>query len=80
MDLEEFNIVQLELKYCERCGGLWVRQLGSGEIYCASCAIEMADVESSSRRKSPPRLPGNHKKDGISGPRVVIISGEGGNA
>jgi hypothetical protein len=43
MDLEEFNIVQLELK-------------------------------------GPRRLPGNHKRDGIPGPRVVIISGEGGNA
>ena len=80
MDSEDLKIVQLELKYCERCGGLWVRSLGCGEIYCPPCAIEMADVASPGRRRNSPRLPGNHKSEGIQGPRVVIISGEGGNA
>ena len=80
MDSEDINIVQLELKYCERCGGLWVRQLGCEEIYCASCAIEMMDVASSGRRKTSLRFPGNHKRDEILGPKLVITCGEGGNA
>ena len=29
---------KLELKYCERCGGLWLRPQGGAAVYCASCA------------------------------------------
>jgi hypothetical protein len=32
---------QFELKYCERCGGLWLRPVGGGQIYCVRCAKEM---------------------------------------
>jgi hypothetical protein len=28
----------LELKYCERCGGLGVRRPGSADNYCERCA------------------------------------------
>jgi hypothetical protein len=34
----------LELKYCERCGGLWLRPVGGGQIYCATCARGMAEL------------------------------------
>jgi Zn-finger nucleic acid-binding protein len=33
--------VQFELKYCERCGGLWLRPMGGGQIYCRACWGEM---------------------------------------
>ncbi|MGZ4788911.1 MAG: hypothetical protein ACXVZX_10365 [Terriglobales bacterium] len=33
--------VTIELKYCERCGGLWLRRVGSTEAYCVTCAPEM---------------------------------------
>jgi hypothetical protein len=36
------NQTQLELKYCERCGGLWLRPVGGGQIYCAGCAVTNA--------------------------------------
>lgn len=29
---------KLELKYCERCGGLWLRPQGGEAVYCAFCA------------------------------------------
>ncbi len=80
MDLDDAKIVQLELKYCERCGGLWVRPLGCEEIYCATCADEMMTVASSGKRKTCPRLPINHKTEGVLSPKLVVISGEGGNA
>ncbi len=80
MESEDVKIVQLELKYCERCGGLWIRRLGCEDIYCSPCAIEMMDVASSSRRRMPPRLPGNHKMEAVSGPKLVVICGGGGNA
>ncbi len=35
---------QYELKYCERCGGLWLRPVGGGQIYCAGCGREMAKL------------------------------------
>jgi hypothetical protein len=55
---EKRELIQLELKYCERCGGLWFRLKESPEVYCASCAVAMAEVASSvPRSKRHPRLP-----------------------
>jgi Zn-finger nucleic acid-binding protein len=34
----------LELKYCERCGGLWLRPVGGEQIYCRICARAMAEL------------------------------------
>lgn len=31
-----------ELKYCERCGGLWLRRQGNEEVYCKGCRQLMA--------------------------------------
>ena len=36
--------VRVELKYCERCGGLWVRECGAGEVYCGNCRAQVADL------------------------------------
>ena len=38
------NESKFELKYCERCGGLWLRPVGGGQIYCVTCAAQMADL------------------------------------
>ena len=35
--------VRVELKYCEHCGGLWVREGGAG-VYCEKCAPKVADL------------------------------------
>jgi hypothetical protein len=35
---------QFELKYCERCGGLWLRPVGGEQIYCVVCSRQMADL------------------------------------
>lgn len=40
---------ELELKYCERCGGLWLRRTGSDEVYCTDCVPKMAEVKISPR-------------------------------
>ena len=42
MEVEDVEVVQMELKYCERCGGLWLRVRGSGEIHCPGCAEQLA--------------------------------------
>ena len=41
--LNEF-LVAMELKYCERCGGLWLRPRKECGIYCPECAPEMAQL------------------------------------
>ena len=38
----EAGAVQLELKYCERCGGLWLRPKGSDLVFCVGCARALA--------------------------------------
>ena len=37
----------VELKYCERCGGLFLRAPGAGIVYCGGCAVRMSgDIDS----------------------------------
>jgi len=51
------NEMQFELKYCERCGGLWLRPVGGGQIYCVGCGRQMADLPAASRKAASPRMP-----------------------
>ena len=46
----EENKVCLELKYCERCGGLWLRPAGGSQIYCVSCAKQIEEMPPASGR------------------------------
>ena len=36
--------VRLELKYCEHCGGLWLRECGAGVVYCVNCLPRIAEL------------------------------------
>jgi hypothetical protein len=40
---EEHEAIRVELKYCEHCGGLWVREPGAG-VVCGNCAAQVADL------------------------------------
>jgi len=51
---EDNSVVQVELKYCEHCGGLWVRERGSGEVYCDRCLTKVEDLPVPKKRA---RLP-----------------------
>lgn len=35
---------KLELKYCERCGSLWLRPNGGDAVYCARCEEAIAEL------------------------------------
>ena len=35
--MSKVNVVKLELKYCEHCGGLWLRRRGDRLLYCQGC-------------------------------------------
>ncbi len=34
----------LELKYCECCGGLWLRTHGTDEVRCGACVVLWSDL------------------------------------
>ncbi len=36
--------VRVELKYCERCGGLWFRREGSNAAFCGPCTASEPEV------------------------------------
>lgn len=53
------QVIHLELKYCERCGGLWLRAAGGRGIYCARCEAAVLSMAPSTRHKSKARVPGS---------------------
>jgi Zn-finger nucleic acid-binding protein len=80
MESEDPEVVQLELKYCERCGALWLRRRGGLEVYCPPCDLEMLDLPAPRRLPSKPRVPGNHKIERKSQSGSFAICGQGGQA
>lgn len=51
--------LSLELKYCERCGGLWLRPVGGEQIYCAACGRAMAELPPASTDVRSASAPGD---------------------
>ncbi len=45
---------KLELKYCERCGGLWLRPQGGEAVYCARCQETIAELPAVRTRGNGP--------------------------
>jgi hypothetical protein len=62
--------IQVELKYCERCGGLWLRRLGADGVYCGGCRARLADM----RHVEEAPLP--NARQGKGGARGVKVSRE----
>ena len=48
--------LRVELKYCERCGGLWVREGGAG-VYCNRCQPIVADLPAPKKKPGKITLP-----------------------
>jgi hypothetical protein len=81
MKIDDPEMIQLELKYCERCGALWLRLRGVQAIYCAPCDLEMLDLPSPRRVTSRARLPGNHRIEVKARPGdLPAFCGKGGTA
>jgi len=81
MEPDVVEMVELELKYCERCGSLWLRPKGVQEVYCSRCLAKIAQLGGWWKSKSKPRLPGRApvKNEGRS-PELVAVIAEGGEA
>ena len=80
MEIEGLEIIRLELKYCERCGGLWMRAQGTGEVYCPSCAVEMSDLPAARRRRTPYLMVNDRVEIKSQCEEWSGFCGEGGNA
>ena len=74
----ESSEIQVELKYCERCGGLWLRPQGTNGVYCSSCRMclaampdpgEAAPRKPRSRRK--PRVRATVQREGLRSPAQI---------
>ena len=62
--MEAGGLSQKELKYCERCGGLWLREVGAEAAYCGRCLWRMRELP-------PPRVPDREMES-----RVASAGGE----
>ena len=56
----EGSEIQVELKYCERCGGLWLRPHETSGVYCASCRMCLAAMPNPG--EAPPRKARSRRK------------------
>jgi hypothetical protein len=66
----------LELKYCERCGGLGFRPRGSDLIFCRSCTQILAGVAPNTNLSTHVR----HRSRSLPGLERRGFWGEGGKA
>jgi len=74
MEPFEAGSIQLELKYCERCGALWLRPKDSDLLFCAGCARDMAGLVPGVRLARRRGAPENDRLT------QVAFWSEGGNA
>jgi len=80
MEIDELDIILLDLKYCERCGGLWLRPRGCNDVLCQSCSTRMSRLhEGWWRQKVRLALRTTIQADGESR-EVLVMCGDGGNA
>jgi hypothetical protein len=80
MEIEGLEIVCLELKYCERCGGLWMRAQGTQDVYCPSCALEMLDFSPSHGRRTQYLLVNDRVEIKSQCEGLPVLCSKGGNA
>jgi len=73
----ESHAIQLELKYCERCGGLWLRPKDSDLIFCGGCTKAIAGLVPLWPRG--PQVPSIRRNDEAEEWQKAFW-GEGGNA
>jgi hypothetical protein len=51
------NELRVELKYCERCGALWLRDPSTGLVYCEHCRPRMDELPAVKKQRGSIRLP-----------------------
>jgi Zn-finger nucleic acid-binding protein len=80
MEIDEVNVVLLDLKYCERCGGLWLRPQDCDDVLCASCAAQVTKLQSGWRARNIQLALKTTIESGGETREVLVMCGDGGNA
>jgi len=80
MEIEGLEIVRLELKYCERCGGLWMRTWGTEDVYWPAWAVQVSDLPAAGRRRKPHLLISDRVEIKSQCEDWPLFCSEGGNA
>ncbi len=52
---DQANVILLEPKYCELCGGLWLRPAGAGSDCCPHCRALDAELALARRAREEAR-------------------------
>ena len=79
MEIDEMEVMEMELKYCERCGALWLRLMGSEDVYCAVCGPKMAGAPAL-RKSGGTRLRISRDVHAVGGASRTLAAMEGGQA
>jgi len=79
---ENSGEVRVELKYCEHCGGLWVRERGTGVVYCERCQAQLEEMPKKKKKPGRVRLPvgPEHKYSVVSVEDLADLDAVGGVA
>lgn len=75
----EVDGVALELKYCERCGSLYLREQGGQEVYCDACVSKLLARPGYRYRTGRGGVNRDLDMEGFCD-GLALICGEGGNA
>jgi hypothetical protein len=59
------TLVYFQLKYCERCGGLWLRPDGTATPYCPACERFMAELPLRTRWPKRTNVPATNVPAGL---------------
>jgi hypothetical protein len=65
------TFVPLQLKYCERCGSLWLRPEGTATPYCPTCEPFMAALPARTRRPKRKHVPATCEPAALALPSTV---------
>ncbi|MGA7290412.1 MAG: hypothetical protein WBX02_20080 [Terriglobales bacterium] len=68
----------VELKYCERCGGLWLRPQATNGVYCATCRAclaAMPDPGTAPVRKARRRRKAKNQSGGVKAANIECLQG-----
>lgn len=72
---KEKREIGMELKYCEHCGGLWVRERDGG-VYCERCQRALDELPAAKKRPARVMLP-VHPTTAIDGYAFGIVAKDG---
>ena len=67
------HFIKLELKYCERCGGLWIRRRGEMETRCQRCVAEEGQLTQLWRARSHPEYQANVAQAAVPSPAELSM-------